>query len=732
MPSQLPSQSRTVLETLAELNGQETITVLHVDDEPDFAEVAGVYMEREEAALEVETTTSASEALERLAGGNSIDCIVSDYDMPKMDGLDLLDTVREEHSNLPFILFTGKGDEEIASEAISRGVTDYLQKGTGTDQYAVLANRITNVVERHRAEREVQNGYQAMETAREGISLLDEHGTFLYVNPAYAETYGYDREELIGQHWETLYPDSHVEQISEEVLPSVPEEGRWAGEAIHETKCDERIVVDHALAYTDADAMICLIRDITEQKATEQALEFERQRFELFVDAVEEYAIFALDPEGYVTSWNEGAERIKGYSQEEILGQHFSTFYPNDVADDYPDELLEEALEAGTTTVEGPRVRSDGSRFRANVTITAVRDEDDQHCGFLKVVEDATDDYESRRELESERDRLQTALNLLEDVFYILDPEGNIDTVTDRAVEVAGYSREQLQSMAPEELFAPEDRERVRADIERAFAEGEATIEATIETERGRRIPYEFRKRRVLDQDGDVVGLAGIGRDITERKRREHQLSQQLEQFEHFGSVLSHDLRTPLETARGRLQLFAETDEREHFDATETALDRLDELIEDLSSVLREAELATDLEPVSLDAVAESTWSGLETGSATLVAESDRTIEADETACKRFLENLLKNALDHGPADVTVTVGRLPDGFYLEDDGPGIPEGEHERIFEAGYTTGANGSGFGLASVKQIAVAHGWQIAATDADDGGARFEVTHARVGDE
>ena len=728
MPSQLPSQSESVLETLAELNGQETITVLHVDDEPDFAEVAGVYMEREAERIDVVTARSASDGLDLLQNGIGVDCVVSDYDMPRMDGLEFLDVVREEYPNLPFILFTGKGDEEIASEAISRGVTDYLQKGTGTDQYAVLANRITNVVRRYRAEQEVQNGYQAMETAREGISLLDEQGTFLYVNPAYAETYGYDRDDLIGEHWEILYPEAHVEQVYDEILPSVPEDGRWTGETVHETKAGERIVVDHALAYTDADAMICLIRDVTEQKEIERALEYERQRFELFVESVEEYAIFALDPEGYVTSWNEGAERIKGYSEDEILGEHFSTFYPEGNDDGYPDQLLAEALAEGTTTVEGQRVRKDGSEFRANVTITAVTDEDGRHRGFLKVVEDTTEDYESRTNLESERDRLRTALNLLEDVFYILGPDGQIDSVTDRAIEVTGYSRDDLQSMAPEDLFAPADRQQVRADIERAFAEGEAQTEATVETRDGRQIPYEFRKRRVLDEDGDVVGLAGIGRDITERKRRERQLSQQLKQFEHFGSVLSHDLRTPLETARGRLQLFAETDDGEHLTATERALDRLDELIDDLAGVLREAELVSDPEPVSIERVAESVWAGLETGNGTLVVETSQWIEADETACKRLFENLLKNALDHGPADVTVTVGGLPDGFFLEDDGPGIPEDERERIFEAGYTTGTDGSGFGLASVRQIAVAHGWAITVTDGRDGGARFEITRVR----
>ncbi|WP_229120796.1 PAS domain S-box protein [Halapricum desulfuricans] len=725
MPTQSPSQPPPLLEALAELNGQASIRVLHVDDEPDFAEVAGVYMEREEDALDVETVTSASDALDRLDQGPRIDCVVSDYDMPGMDGLALLDVVREEFSDLPFILFTGKGSEGIASEAISRGVTDYLRKQSGTDQYAVLANRVTNVVRRHRAEQEVQNSYRAMETAREGIGLLDEHGRFRYVNSAYAEIYGYDRAELVGEHWEILYPDAHVEQVCDEILPSVPETGRWTGESVHRTADGEEIVVDHVLAYTDADAMICLVRDVAETQDRTR----DQSQFELFVEAVEEYAIFTLDPDGYITSWNDGAERITGYDGSEIIGEHVSTFYPDNRNEAYPDHLLADALDDGTTTVEGPRVREDGSQFPANVTISAVRDGDDRHRGFLQVVEDRTEAYEAQARLDDAHDKLQTALNLLEDIFYVIDPEGNFELVTDRAVEVTGYSRQELLTMEPAELFAEADGRRIAADIEQALAEGESRIEAELVTSDGRTIPYEFRKRRIVDADGTVLGVAGIGRDITERKRRERQLRQQLEQFEHFGSVLSHDLRTPLETARGRLELFRETGDGDHLDAAETALGRLDELIGDLSSVLREAEIVTDVRSVSLVDAVESVWVGLESEDATLAIQSDGRIQADETALKRLLENLLKNTFDHGGDEVTVTVGALPNGFYVEDDGPGIPESERDRVFEAGYTTSEEGSGFGLASVRQIAVSHGWQIAATTGDDGGARFEVTDVRM---
>jgi PAS domain S-box-containing protein len=591
----------------------------------------------------------------------------------------------------------------------------------------VLANRITNAVRQQRAEEEITRGFQAMETAREGISLLDEEGKFLYVNQAYADTYGYDRGELIGEHWEMLYPEEHVDLLYKEVLPSVPRDGRWQGEHTHLTKGGDRLIVDHALAYASTGTLICLIRDITEEKMVRRELEQERTRFELFVDAVEEYAIFSLDPEGYVTSWNTGAERIKGYEQEEIIGQHFSTFYPQEKAKaGYADELLVDAVEDGSVEDEGWRVCRDGSRFWANVVITAVRDENGTHSGFVKVTRDMTERYEARTEVADAEQFVDQAVDLLEDVFYVLDADGTIDRVSDRAVELTGYSREEMLEMEPPELFVPEDADRIRTHIQEALVAGNARVEAEVRTAAGRRIPCEFRTRRMTD-DEDRVSLVGIGRDISDRKRRERQLKRQLQQFEQFASVLSHDMRTPLTTAKGRLELAAETGDREHFEGADAALDRLDELIADLADVMREGQLVTEFSTVEFGAVAETVWETLAAGDATLRVVDSVTVRADEDALARMLENLLKNALDHGGDDVTVTVGRERDTVFIEDDGPGIPTGELDSVFELGQSKkdGEETSGIGLASVRQIAVAHGWEISASAPEGGGAKFELT-------
>ncbi|MFC7196443.1 response regulator [Halosimplex aquaticum] len=250
----------------------ESIRVLHVDDEPDLVDLVATFLEREDERLTVETTSTVADAVARLDEAD-IDCVVSDYEMPGRNGLDFLETVRTDRPDLPFILFTGKGSEEIASDAISAGVTDYLQKETGTEQYALLANRVINAVERARAEQAEQRQLRAIETAHEGISILNADGEFIYVNEAYADLYGYDREEMIGAHWSLIYPDQDTRSIRETILPAVRANGFWRGETTGLRADGSTFVEDHRLATTDHGELVCTVLDTTEQRRQKRAIE---------------------------------------------------------------------------------------------------------------------------------------------------------------------------------------------------------------------------------------------------------------------------------------------------------------------------------------------------------------------------------------------------------------------------------------------------------------------------
>ena len=198
------------------------VDVLHVDDEPDFVDMTAEFLERREEYLIVETATGAKEGLEIL-GNKKYDCVISDYDMPYMDGIEFLETVRKRHSGLPFILFTGKGSEEIASEAISAGVTDYLQKGTGTDQYAILANRIENVVSARQwaneAEREQHRLEQILKTVPACVVQINYEGEFVFANRRAEEVLGLEPKNVS----ERTYNDPKWDITDEEGDP-IPDE----------------------------------------------------------------------------------------------------------------------------------------------------------------------------------------------------------------------------------------------------------------------------------------------------------------------------------------------------------------------------------------------------------------------------------------------------------------------------------------------------------------------------
>lgn len=185
---------------------RDDIDVLHVDDDGQLVELAATFLERYGDAIAVDTTTAPEEALE-MATERPFDCVVSDYQMPRMDGLELFERLRSRGVDVPFVLFTGRGSEEIASEAISMGVTEYLQKQSGTEQYGVLANRIRNVVFQHRAETRMRRGYRALDAAPVGVLLADtrlEHNPIVYANETFQELTGRERGELLGRNCRTL------------------------------------------------------------------------------------------------------------------------------------------------------------------------------------------------------------------------------------------------------------------------------------------------------------------------------------------------------------------------------------------------------------------------------------------------------------------------------------------------------------------------------------------------
>ena len=233
----------------------------------------------------------------------------------------------------------------------------------------------------------------------------------------------------------------------------------------------------------------------------------------------------------------------------------------------------------------------------------------------------------------------------------------------------------------------------------------------------------------VESQEGDHYGRLWVFRDVTDLMARERELRRKNERLEEFASMVSHDLRNPLNVASGHLELARDADPgddlHEHLDGVRRAHERMDRLIEDLLTLAREGRVTEDLESVALAAFAEQCWQNVDTRNATLRTETDAVVLAAERRLPQLFENLFRNAVEYGGGTVTVTVGSLPDGFYVEDDGPGIPAADRDRVFESGFSTSTEGNGYGLSIVEDIVDEHGWTVRVTTGEAGGARFELS-------
>jgi hypothetical protein len=223
-----------------------------------------------------------------------------------------------------------------------------------------------------------------------------------------------------------------------------------------------------------------------------------------------------------------------------------------------------------------------------------------------------------------------------------------------------------------------------------------------------------------------------------QRRRDTERLRRQNEKLDRFASIVSHDLRNPLNVLSGSLELARETGDEEHFERAADAVERMEALIDDMLALARLGDSIDDTERVALPEVARESWVGVETEAASLAIETDSVVLADRSRLRQLLENLFRNSVEHGTdtdgnagsRSITVTIGDVidegrPEGFYVADDGVGIDVERREKVFESGFSTSETGTGFGLAIVDEIAGAHGWDVALVESEGGGARFEFT-------
>ena len=605
---------------------------------------------------------------------------------------------------------------------------------------SVYFRDVTEERERERELRELSERFRlAVEGADVGVWDWDLRTDEVRFDERWAGMLGYDRSEIAFElsEWEDrVHPDD-----LDDAWGAL--EAHFAGETEF-YQCDHRMqtksgdwkwIRDRGRVVERNDEgepvrAVGIHIDVTAEKERERDLE----RYRRLVDELPN-SVALYDADRRFAVVNDRLAEVYDSTREELVGRRSPLLRRlRELRDD--DAFA--ALVAGDRETLSETVELDlPERSDAIVDISLRRLViDGEFDGVRGISRDVTEERRRQRELERTTARLEALYENSPDMIDIHDEAGEVVDANSVIATELGYDRERLVGMDVWEIDAeldPEDGVELWQNIEM----GETRrLETTFRRADGSTFPVEVHVRRI-DVQGDDRFLA-TSRDISERKAYERRIERENERLDEFASIVSHDLRNPLNVLSGYLRLARERGEESYFDRCESALDEMERLIEDVLTLARQGDAVGSVTPVSLGELATRQASdalgslggdgqreGDEDPPVDIVVEVERDVLADPGRLKRLLQNLFRNAAEHGGEDPTVTVGDLPDGFYVEDDGPGIPEDRRDEVFESGRSTSESGTGFGLAIVERIAEAHGWEVTLTEGEAGGARFEFT-------
>jgi PAS domain S-box-containing protein len=325
--------------------------------------------------------------------------------------------------------------------------------------------------------------------------------------------------------------------------------------------------------------------------------------------------------------------------------------------------------------------------------------------------------------------RFQNLFELIGDPvveFELIDEEPIVRTLNPAFIEVFGYNPDQIKGESLNEFIVPSEADDEAARFDKRTSKGK--YNSGVVTRLTADGPRDFLYRGIpYERDNREFGFA-IYTDITERNKRKEKLKRQKQRFEKFAEIISHDIRNPLNVAKGRAEML----DQEHADVIARNLDRIEDIIDDVLTVVWTGQPVEATEPTDLSVIAEQCWDHVASSTASLSVEDETVIQADPDRFKQLLENLFRNAIEHGGENVTVRIGTVaPDQLFIADDGPGIPDDAREQVFNRGYSTATDGTGLGLSIVETICDAHGWTVTATASERGGARFEITNVDIGE-
>lgn len=577
------------------------------------------------------------------------------------------------------------------------------------------------------------------------VFMLDPMGQILSWNPGAERIKGYKPAEIIGSHFSRFYPPEALARgLPEHELAVAAAHGRFEDEGWRLRKDGSAFwanVVITRMVGPDGKLLgfSKVTRDLSERRKQELALRDSEERFRLLISGVKDYAIFMLDPRGIVATWNTGAEHIKGYSAREIIGSHFSRFYPPEaIQRNLPETELRGATMQGRFEDEGWRVRKDGSRFWANVIITAIRNPAGQLIGFSKITRELTERRRHEDKLRQSEERFRLLVEGVKDyAIMMLDNEGFLTSWNAGAEHIKGYSAAEIigkhfsHFYPSEALVAGKPWE----ELNTARREGRLELEGWRVRKDGTLFWANTIVTALQDSQGRPFGFAMITQDLT-RRRHAQVLAETAQRMHEFIAMLAHELRNPLAPIRNAVALMGRKGMNDPtLEAMRQTIDRqsiqLTRLLDELLDVNRIARGQFDIQREPLD-IREVVARAVES-SRPLIDSHRHSIQVkipdqpvpvigDGVRLTQALVNLLNNAAKYtaegGKISLTLSLRSAEIEVRVRDSGKGIEGHMLEKIFDLfvqvdpSSQDAQGGLGVGLALVRRVVELHGGSVQA--------------------
>lgn len=527
-----------MIERARYLSEGETIRILHVDDDACFLETAKPILEMQ-GAFQVETALSVEEAVEKMKK-EEYDAVVSDYQMPGKDGLQFLKELRQKGNNIPFIIFTGKGREEVAIKALNLGADHYENKnGNPETVYSELSHDITNAVRTRRAEQGLRIQREELQVILDSmpakIWYKDRDNRLVRVNKAFAEYMGVSKENLEGKSLCDVFPPDVAQKCWEEDKEVITT-GQPKNDILdrYESAQGVRWFSTGKVPCRDKNGNIIgtinFSVDITENKKMEVRLKKSEKKYRHLVQNAHE-GIWAIDKDAYTTFVNPRMAEILGYNMEEMKGRHLFSFM-DERGVEIAKRLLERRKQGIKEQHEFEFLGKDGKRIYAIMETSPITDDNENYNGALASVMDITDRKKAEKALKESEAKYRTLANSLPEIVFEADTQGKLTFVNERAYAITGYLAEDFaKGLNALDFPIPEHRRRAQEKLKRAFSgEKTGTNEYTFQRKDGRPFPVLISTNPVV-HEGKIVGARGIIMDISEQVRME-------EELQHFSSAV--------------------------------------------------------------------------------------------------------------------------------------------------------------------------------------------------